>query len=70
MYITEQAPVTRWMPDAVPMMATVEERRRVWNMVVSDTKYFPSEIAAKQYIETMRQKGITLNGAKIISCYI
>ena len=70
MYITEQAPMTKWMPDAAPMMATVEERRRVWNIVVSDTKYFNSEAEAKAYIENVRKKGITLPWARIISCYI
>jgi len=70
MYITEQAPMTRWMPDAAPMMATVEERRRVWNQLVSDTKYFDSEEEAREYIENVRKKGITLPGARIISCYI
>lgn len=70
MYITEQAPMTKWMPDAAPMMATVEERRRVWNLVVSDTKYFNSEAEAKAYIENVRKKGITLPWARIISCYI
>ena len=70
LYVTAQAPVTRWMQDAAPMMEPVCERRRVWNQVVSDTKYFPSEDAAKAYIENLRQKGITLPGAKIISCYI
>ena len=70
MYITEQAPVMRGMPDAAPMMATVEERRRVWNQSVIDTKYFNSEDDAKAYIENLRQKGITLPGARIISCYI
>lgn len=70
MYITEQAPVTRWMQDAAPMMATVEERRRVNNMIVSDTKYFHSEEEAKAYIENVRKKGITLPWAKIIPCYI
>lgn len=70
MYITSQAPVTRWMPDAAPMMETVNERRRVWNMVVSDTKYFNSEDEAKAYLENLRQKGTILPGAKIISCYI
>ena len=68
MYITEQAPIMKW--DAAPMMATVEERRKVWNMIVSDTKYFNSEEDAKAYIENLRQKGITLPGARIISCYI
>lgn len=68
MYITEQAPIMKW--DAAPMMATVEERRKVWNMIVSDTKYFNSEADAKAYIENLRQKGITLPGARIISCYI
>lgn len=68
MYILDKAPVMMW--DAAPMMATVEERRRVWNLVVSDTKYFNSEDEAKAYIENMRKKGITLPGAKIISCYI
>ena len=70
MYVTEQAPMTKWMPDAAPMMATVEERRRVWNIVVSDTKYFNSEAEAKAYIENVRKKGITLPWARIISCYI
>ena len=70
MYVTEQAPMTKWMPDAAPMMATVEERRRVWNIVVSDTKYFNSEEEAKAYIENVRKKGITLPWARIISCYI
>lgn len=68
MYVLDKAPVMMW--DAAPMMATVEERRRVWNLVVSDTKYFNSEDEAKAYIENMRKKGITLPGAKIISCYI
>lgn len=70
MYVTAQAPVTRWMPDAAPMMETVNERRRVWNMVVSDTKYFNSEDEAKAYLENLRQKGTILPWAKIISCYI
>lgn len=70
MYITSQAPITRWMPDAAPMMETVNERRRVWNQVVNDTKYFNSEDEAKAYIENLRQKGITLPGARIIACYI
>lgn len=70
MYVTAQAPVTRWMPDAAPMMETVNERRRVWNMVVSDTKYFNSEDEAKVYLENLRQKGTILPWAKIISCYI
>ena len=70
MYITAQAPVTRWMPDAAPMMETVNERRRVWNMVVSDTKYFGSEDEAKAYLENLRQKGTILPWAKIIPCYI
>jgi hypothetical protein len=39
-------------------------------MIVSDTKYFNSEADAKAYIENLRQKGITLPGARIISCYI
>jgi hypothetical protein len=39
-------------------------------MVVQDTKYFNSEDDAKAYIENMRKKGITLPGAKIVSCYI
>lgn len=68
MYVLDKAPVMMW--DAAPMMATVEERRRVWNLVVSDTKYFNSEDEAKAYIENMRKKGITLPWAKIISCYI
>lgn len=70
MYITAQAPVMRWMQDAAPMMDTVNERRRVWNQVVNDTKYFNSENEAKAYIENLRQKGITLPGARIIACYI
>lgn len=70
MYVTAQAPVTRWMPDAAPMMETVNERRRVWNLVVSDTKYFNSEDEAKAYLENLRQKGTILPWAKIISCYI
>lgn len=70
LYVTAQAPVMRWMQDAAPMMEPVCERRRVWNMVVQDTKYFNSEDDAKAYIENMRKKGITLPGAKIVSCYI
>jgi len=70
LYVTAQAPVTRWMQDAAPMMEPVCEKRRVWNQTVSDTKYFPSEESAKAYIENLRKKGITLPGAKIISCYI
>ena len=70
LYITAQAPVMRGMQDAAPMMEPVCERRRVWNMVVQDTKYFNSEDDAKAYIENMRKKGITLPGAKIVSCYI
>lgn len=70
LYVTAQAPVTRWMQDAAPMMEPVCERRRVWNMVVSDTKYFNSEDEAKAYLENMRKKGTVLPGAKIISCYI
>ncbi len=70
LYVTAQAPVTRWMQDAAPMMEPVCERRRVWNMVVSDTKYFNSENEAKAYLENMRKKGTVLPGAKIISCYI
>lgn len=68
MYITAQAPVMRW--DAAPMMETVNERRRVWNQTVVDTKYFNSEDDAKAYIENLRKKGTILPGAKIISCYI
>jgi hypothetical protein len=37
---------------------------------VSDTKYFDSEEEAREYIENVRKKGITLPGARIISCYI
>ncbi len=70
LYVTAQAPVTRWMQDAAPMMEPVCERRRVWNMVVSDTKYFSTEDEAKAYIENMRKKGTILPWAKIISCYI
>ena len=68
MYITEQAPVMQW--DAAPMMTTIEERRKVWNMRVSDTKYFDSEDEAKAYIENLRRKGINLPGVRIVSCYI
>ena len=70
LYITAQAPVMRWMQDAAPMMEPVCEKRKVWNMFVSDTKYFNSEQDAKRYIENLRAKGINLPGAKIISCYI
>lgn len=70
LYVTAQAPVTRWMQDAAPMMEPVCERRRVWNMVVSDTKYFSTEDEAKAYIENLRKKGTILPWAKIISCYI
>ena len=70
LYVTAQAPVTRWMQDAAPMMEPVCERRRVWNMVVSDTKYFNTEAEAKAYIENLRKKGTMLPWAKIISCYI
>ena len=70
LYITAQAPVMRWMQDAAPMMEPVCERRRVWNMVVQDTKYFNSEEEAKAYLENLRKKGTILQGAKIISCYI
>ena len=70
LYVTAQAPVMRWMQDAAPMMEPVCERRRVWNQVVVDTKYFSSEDEAKAYIENLRKKGTILPGAKIISCYI
>jgi len=70
LYITAQAPVMRWMQDAAPMMEPVCEKRKVWNMFVSDTKYFDSEDEAKAYIENLRRKGINLPGAKIIPCYI
>ena len=70
LYITAQAPVMRWMQDAAPMMEPVCEKRKVWNMFVSDTKYFDSEDDAKAYIENLRRKGINLPGAKIIPCYI
>ena len=70
LYVTAQAPVTRWMQDAAPMMEPVCERRRVWNMVVSDTKYFNTEDEAKAYIENLRKKGTMLPWAKIISCFI
>ena len=70
LYITAQAPVMRWMQDAAPMMEPVCEKRKVWNMFVSDTKYFNSEDEAKAYIENLRRKGINLPGAKIIPCYI
>lgn len=70
LYITAQAPVMRWMQDAAPMMEPVCERRRVWNMVVSDTKYFNSENEAKAYLENLRKKGTMLPWAKIIACYI
>ena len=68
MYVLDKAPVMMW--DSSPMMTTVEERRRVWNMTVSDTKYFNSESEAKAYIENLRQKGIILPDARIIPCYI
>ena len=70
LYVTAQAPVTRWMQDAAPMMEPVCERRRVWNMIVSDTKYFNTEDEAKAYIENLRKKGTMLPWAKIISCFI
>lgn len=70
LYVTAQAPVMRWMQDAAPMMEPVCERRRVWNMVVSDTKYFNSENEAKAYLENLRKKGTILPWAKIIACYI
>lgn len=70
MYETEQPKVTRWMPDAAPMMTTVEEARRVNWQTVYDTKYFDSEEQAKKYIEQLRQKGINLPWARILSCYI
>lgn len=70
LYVTAQAPVMRWMQDAAPMMEPVCERRRVWNMVVSDTKYFNSENEAKAYLENLRKKGTMLPWAKIIACYI
>lgn len=70
LYITAQAPVTRWMQDAAPMMEPVCERRRVWNQVVIDTKYFNSEEEARMYIENLRRKGTILPWAKIIPCYI
>ncbi len=70
LYVTAQAPVTRWMQDAAPMMEPVCERRRVWNQTVIDTKYFRSENEARMYIENLRKKGTILPWARIISCYI